>query len=234
MTSVTARIHNKFIKTIEENKIFPKAVVIILNTDVIKTMHYDNYCISEIFGQLLKNLMVGLHRVILAYKEHLPTRSKRQDHLTVLWSLAPLHINSPDSWNSHRKKFNAYLESVVVLFPKMGILWLKKFWEYNNTQLFFNCHFTAEGLSIYWKSVDSAFRHWDTFISSKNSKKHFASTSLHQNQNISHQRKDNDFISMEYVKFCKKQKKTHERHQGSRRLPQLSKWVVMTPFSSNY
>ena len=76
MTSVTARLHNKLIEAINENKIFPKAIIFIIDGDVIKMISFNNYGISEIYGQVLKNLMVGVHRTILACKESLPNRSK--------------------------------------------------------------------------------------------------------------------------------------------------------------
>ena len=65
-TSVMARIHNNFIRVIKENTIFPKAVLFVLDGDFLKTVAFNNYRISEVYGQVLKNLMVGIHHVILA------------------------------------------------------------------------------------------------------------------------------------------------------------------------
>ena len=143
MTNVVACIHNNLVKVINENKLLPKAIIFVIDGDIIKTVKYDNYGITEIFGQILKNLMTGIHCTILAQKDALPHRSKRSDYPTVLWCLAPQHINFPDNWNINRKKFNSCLESLVALFPEMGLLRMKKFWDYNNSQLFLDCRFTA-------------------------------------------------------------------------------------------
>ena len=64
----------------------------------------------------------------------------------------------------HRTKFNKCLESVVRLNQEMGTLTLLKIWEPRDDSLFMDNRFTANGLKAYWASLDSAFRHWDTFV----------------------------------------------------------------------
>ena len=198
-TSVTARLHNSYIKAINEKGIFPKAVIFVLDGDILKMVSFNNYGISEIFGQILKNLMVGIHQVTLAFKENLPTKSKRVDYPTILWCLAPQHINFPENWNINRRKFNACIESLVTLFPEMGTLKMKKFWEYNNLQLFIDRRFTAVGLEIYCKSIDSTFWHWDTFMFGK-PKRRLAMPNInhrkHKLQKKNEHRTSNDFVAM--------------------------------------
>ena len=147
--NVTARLHNNFIRAINENQIFPKAIVFVLDGDLIKTIKFNNYGISEILGQIMKNLMVGIHRVILAQKEKLPPKSKIYDYPTILWTLTPQHINFPGNWDNKSHKLNNCIESLVSLFPEMAVLKMKKIWEYNNAQLFDNGRYTASGLSVY-------------------------------------------------------------------------------------
>ena len=125
--SPLARIHNNFVNAVKEEKLFPKDIVVVLDADIIKMVHHPNLGISEIFGQLLKNLLVGIHHEILAHKEKLHIRSKRSNYPTVLWSMTPLHSKFPGSWNQHRKKFNVCFEKVAALYPEMGTLKLLKF-----------------------------------------------------------------------------------------------------------
>ena len=167
--SVTARIHNNFIDGINKNLIFPKAIVIILDSDLIRSITFDDYGVSDIYSQALKNLMNGIHREILSTKENLPERSLKSEYPTVLWSLVPLHARFPGKWNNKRRKLNNCLENLVKQFPEMKTLKLKKFWEIDDPELFDtkNRKYTALGLQLYWKSIDSAFHHWDTFIAGK-------------------------------------------------------------------
>ena len=121
-TSLTVRLHNNLVKALNENVIFPKAIVFVLDGDLIKTIAFNNYGLSEIYGQIMKNLMVGIHRIILAHKEKLPQKSKIANYPTVLWVLPPQHINFPANWNNKCRKLGNCIESLVALFPEMDTL----------------------------------------------------------------------------------------------------------------
>ena len=93
----------------------------------------------------------------------------------------------------------------------MNTLRMKKFWDYNNTQLFSDRRFTAVGLEIYWKSIDSAFRHWDTFISGNTKCKLGINPATHRKLNkVSKkeytQQRENDFIAREAEVYKRRQK----------------------------
>ena len=89
----------------------------------------------------------------------------------MLWVLAPQHYNFPNNWNLHRQKFSKCLESAVQLYAQMSTLKLLKIWNYDDSSLLRDKRFTAAGLQAYWASLDSAFRHQDTFIVVKQSLK---------------------------------------------------------------
>ena len=200
VTSVVARVHNNFIRGIEEHKLLPKAIIFIFDCDLIKSVKHDGAGTAEIFGQVLKNLMLGVHRTVQAYKDQLPNKSKRFDYPALLWVEAPLHVNFPSRWNMHRSIFNNCLASLVQGYPEMYILWLKKIWNYDDPALCFDRRITASGLTAYWGSIDSAFRHWDTFISVKVAKKlqdnRYAGKTSSQEQ-----RSPNDFVAREVQKY---------------------------------
>ena len=109
--------------------------------------------------------------MILAHKDNLPLHSKRSDYPTMLWVLAPQHYNFPNNWNLHRQKFSKCLEIAVQLYAQMNTLKLLKIWNYDDSNLLRDKRFTAAGLQAYWASLDSAFRHQDTFIVVKQSLK---------------------------------------------------------------
>ena len=101
---VTARIHNNLINSLHEHPLLPKAIVMVLDGDVIKTIFHENMGIAIIFEQVLKNLIAELHRAILSHKEHMPMPVKKSIYPTILWVQAPLHGNFLTKWNIHRKK----------------------------------------------------------------------------------------------------------------------------------
>ena len=165
-TSVTVRLHNNVVNVLEvkPTPFLPKAIIFVLDGDIIKTVHHKMQGISEIFGQVLKNLIMGIHKFFLAYKEKLPNCSKRGDFPSTLWVLPPLHKNFPEIWNLHCKKFVKCLETIVQLNKEMGTLKMLKIWDPEDYTLFRDKCFTAAGLQAYWNSIDSTFHHWDTFI----------------------------------------------------------------------
>ena len=131
--SAIARIHNNLITVIEEEILLPKAIIILLEADIIKSVRYGKSGISEIFGQLIKSLAVGLHRLVLQHKDVLPIHSKKFNYPSILWVESPHHMNFLDIWNIHRKKFNKCMETVLSLYPEMFILELVKAWDYHDS-----------------------------------------------------------------------------------------------------
>ena len=123
-----------------------------------------------VLEELIRNLAVGMQWVILSHKENLPTRSKKHNYPALLWACAPLHDDFPRNWNRERCCCNALLEKLTISFQDMYVLKLVKFWDSEDPALFTDRRFTAAGLAAIWASIDSAFRHWDTFIYPKNKK----------------------------------------------------------------
>ena len=163
-------------------------------------VNHPHLGISEIFGQLLKNLLVGIHRAILAHKEHLPAKSKKFNYPAILWFFVPLHVNFPDNWNTHLIKFNQCLEKVVKIHPEMATLKLLKIWDQEDSSLVYERRYSAKGLSAFWASLDSAFRHWDTFVYTKNKGKAKGSS---QNQAVLKKRSPSAFVQRENQKYKK-------------------------------
>ena len=226
--SVLARLHNNFVNAVNEEGKFPKAIVFVIDGDLIKSVCYKRQGLSEIYGQLMKNLMYGVHREILAFKEQLPLHSKRNHYPSVLWALAPYHCNFPGNWNANRKRFNQVVEKLVPLHEEMHVLRLIKVWDPNKQAFFKDHRFTANGLSSYWALMDSAFRHWDTFTYPKIWKKtqqpleRKIKTTLMQSDAFG--RKKNDFISNEfnrYKKFKQTDKFRWEKHRSMPQLPNM-------------
>ena len=74
--NVFARLHGLLNKAINERKVFPKAIVFILDDDVIKQtkMHHSEVEAMEIG---INYILEEVHREIASYKSKLPTKAKR-------------------------------------------------------------------------------------------------------------------------------------------------------------
>ena len=94
--------------------------------------------------------------------------------------MTPLHCDFPPRWNIHRKMFNKSLEIAANKHPQMAVLKMLKVWNPDDSALFRDSRYTASGLEAYWSSLDSAFRHWDTFVYTK--KKNSGAKPPHQYQ----------------------------------------------------
>ena len=199
--SVVARVHNNLVTAMAEQPRLLKSIIFILDGDLIKSVFHENLGISEIFGQLLKNLMVGIHSVILTHKENLPKRAKHLGYPTILWLVLPQHMAFPGSWNMHCKKFMICINRVVQLFEEMTTLRMLKIWDYNDTAFFSDRQYMAKGLAAYWASVDSAFRHWDTFVWVKQSRKIQQNLQDKSKQGQVPQKRPGDFIARELKKY---------------------------------
>ena len=196
--SAAARIYNQVVEAIQKNGLLPKAIVIVLDEAIIKMVNHKDYGISEIYGAIIKNMMVGIHHLVLSHKEALPAKSNKFNYPTILWSLTPLNRNFPENWNTYRRKFNNCLEACSVLYGEMQILRLKKFWDYNDETLIRDRKFTANGYQMLWNSIYSAFQHWDTFMFSKSLKQKQPGKPKHFPAKIQNSRGNNDFIAMEF------------------------------------
>ena len=164
---VTARLHNNVANAISEQPLLPKVIIFVIDDDLIKEIHHETMGVGEVYKRVLKNLMSGVRRMILAHKEKLPTQSKKQNYPTILWSLCPIHNNMPETWKLYRSKFNRALQTMSMTQDQMSVLKLLKIWSADDFSFFSDRRFTAAGLKAFWYSMDSAFRHWHTFVASK-------------------------------------------------------------------
>ena len=127
----------------------------------------------------------------------------------MLWALAPLHEDFPQKWIQDHMIFNATLEKMVEKFQGINTLKLLKIWDPEDQSFYSDHRLTANGLQAFWSSIDSAFRHWDTFVSTKQKKKISIGKkpqSLSRGDNCHHRPgsgSTGDLIKNEYQKFSK-------------------------------
>ena len=123
--------------------------------------------VTEVYTQLLRNLMKGLVDEISDHQKKLPNRCLKIGYPKLFWAIPPFHDNFPEDWNALRQHFSKCLLAEIGEFPDMSPLRLLKVWNADGPENFADMRYTAKGFLAYWASVDSAFRHWDTFVYKK-------------------------------------------------------------------
>ena len=156
------KIRSTLVRAINERELLPKGIIIILDNDLIRATGHTGKGLSVMMGLMIDWIAFELQEMIKNYKELLPNKSKRSDWPTIFWVESPAHKNFEDSGG--REKFNKALNKIMESYSSMRILKIKKEWDAFDESFFHNRTYSSLGLEKYWKSIDLAFKHWETFI----------------------------------------------------------------------
>ena len=161
--NILARIHNNVVRAINEEILFPKAILMVLDGDIVKYAPLNKEGAETFLGKIVNNMVESLHELMNDHKGMMSDKAKKYKYLSFLWMVPPEHRNFND--NDSRASFAAALESSVMKFNEMRFLKLKT-WEINdgNNVALTNkgYKFTARGLVKYWKAVDAALQYWES------------------------------------------------------------------------
>ena len=158
-TSLLIKMRNHLVKLLNDQVLPPRAIIIILDDDMIREIKHNKPGISEALGRLFEWLINQYHRIITSHKERLPTKSRKFKYPHFLWIPATYHTKFEDS-NEFRKKNNIALSNVTSLFREMTCLELKG-WDPEDQELIVNNRFTSFGSTKFWLAVNDAFETWD-------------------------------------------------------------------------
>ena len=166
--NVLARIKNNLVRGLDGKRILPKLIVIVLDDDLTKYVRSDKGAEVHI-TKMVTWLMKQYERVISIYTEGLPNKAKKATWPHLLWIQPAMHKYFGKASNDKRSLFGKVLNTSVKFRSNMTSLEMKKFWDYDDTNLFVheNYRFTTTGLKTYWESIDSAIRFWNVVISPK-------------------------------------------------------------------
>ena len=164
---VLSRFRNLIVKAIEQEELLPKAILLILDDDLIRNVHYEEPDVDVTYKKILQWLSKEFHRVILAYKDILSNKSRKYKYPAVIWIAPPQNVNFLN--NNLRKDFAGALEKAANNFPEFWSLQLKKIWEFDNPNYYDEDtnRYTAKGTKTYWEAIDSTFKFWDTNLNHK-------------------------------------------------------------------
>ena len=160
-SNLISKVRNALVQGINEQTLLPKAVIIVLDDDLITSGNHFTDGISQLIGNITNWLAVELHRVLLTHKENLPTKARKFKYPHILWIAAVHHVNFGEQKNLFRKKFNTCLHSVTGLYREMDILMLHTWDPKDFSSVGRDGNFTASGLTRYWRALDAAFQKWD-------------------------------------------------------------------------
>ena len=158
--NILSRIRNALVTAINSELLFPKAIIMVLENDILNAADHYNPGISLICSKVLDWLANQIHRIVITHKEKLPSKACKFKYPKILWFPLPTHQNL-NNINEARGKFNAALRHSCSLHRKMELLPLNG-WAVNDTSLTSkNGKYTSRGFATFWQIVNEAFQLWD-------------------------------------------------------------------------
>ena len=230
--NILARLKSILVLAIMERKVFPKAIIVVPDDDIIKQSKIPKHEIREgEYKNVLKYLMEEFHRITAGYLDKLPTKAKEEFFRHIIWIAPPQHKYFSN--NYEREQFTAAMEATVELYPNMAVLRLKKVWEENEGNLYMReqRRYTQAGYYSYWKSVDAALRFWDKTLKEimlkKQKKQPLAEIMCHPKHNLNSTNSSQTTTSdMKHSNYHRNNKpSTHRAHHRSPTVSRRSRYT---------
>ena len=165
--ALAAGLNNK----INKNKPLPKYILVVLDDDLITFLNLNDSGVATLQGTWVEWLVKEFNSLIDGRMSQLPKKVKKHE-VFFYWISAPTHSLFSKDRNALRIKFNLSLESVIRHQPNMRIIRLKELWDPKNMKLVVHDKLTDLGLTVYWNSIDAAFRFNETRREAFLAKKH--------------------------------------------------------------
>ena len=159
VVNIFSRLRNALVEGINEQITFPKAIIMIIDDDILDEIDHYKEGISVILGRVLEWLGNQFHRIITAHKEKLPSKARKFKFPMVLWCYIPLH-DIYGHYNDFKEKYNRVVKNVTSLFREMDFLILES-WDRKDLSYFSQGCMNATGLATYWMAINDAFEKWD-------------------------------------------------------------------------
>ena len=145
--NILNRIVNLLIQAINTHVLLPKAVIIVLDDDMLDELNHYKSGITRSIGEMIEWIFIQIHRIVTAHKEQLPSKSRKFKYPTILWCLIPCH-KVYNHYNEYKSIFNKAIIDTVKLFREMSYLELKA-WNPDNLEYFTAGTINPQGFSCY-------------------------------------------------------------------------------------
>ena len=119
--NVISRIFNNYVQVVNEQVLLPKAVMIVIEEDLLRASDHYKKGTSTYLKPCLDWLANALFSATDQYKKQLPTKSRKFKYPQFFWVPAIFH-NALGTSNVYRDKFNTCLNEVVQKTRGMKIL----------------------------------------------------------------------------------------------------------------
>ena len=119
--NAVSRVRNSLICAIRDLINLPKVIVIVLDDDIVKSVKVPkDVSETEVYGRIVTYLVKEYHRILEAYKDLLPNKSRKYKFPQVIWIAPP---NNRDFKNNNkRSKFASALDTVCKMYDEMVML----------------------------------------------------------------------------------------------------------------
>ena len=92
--NIITRIHNAFMKGINEHSQLPRLIVLVMDDDIIRGGRCeDDADFTVFYTRILDYIMWDMDKQLNLYKELLPSKCKREGIPHILWLAPPTHKN---------------------------------------------------------------------------------------------------------------------------------------------
>ena len=98
----------------------PKAIIFVLDNDILKYAGSKDFGMSVIYGRLVHYLFSEVNKLLTMRKEMSPLKGLCDGYPQVLWIHPPFHMYFVD--NTERAKFGKALDKTVTLYQYMWSL----------------------------------------------------------------------------------------------------------------
>ena len=143
-SNMFTRLRNAVAEGMNGQHLLPRAIILVMDSDLIEAIGHNKPGFSFMVGRLIEWLANQLHRMITAYKEKLPSKSRKFEYPTVLWCNLPTHYDYL-ILNEFRDKCNLAIKGTVSLFREMEYLEIK--WDDVDRSYFTRGYLNAKGLA---------------------------------------------------------------------------------------
>ena len=115
--NILSRLFNNLVRAINAKILLPKVVIIVINNDILREIHFNGFGISRILGICIEYLIKSIHQLLINHKNTLLAKAVKFKYPTILWVLLPGHNNFTN--NATRSKLAAAIEKSALLYNEM-------------------------------------------------------------------------------------------------------------------
>ena len=164
-TNAVGRTYNSLIRTMNNNRVIPKWIVVVPETDFMNSIQYTEYGVSGAYGMLVEYAMKQFNLAIQSLIANLPHKANKYNWPVVLWIEPTLHCSYLHQENQLRIKFIRSLHIAAINQSRMVVLPLKQNWDVRDTSyLLPNKRMSQFGLEKFCAALDCTIKYADTKV----------------------------------------------------------------------